>query len=77
MQCINRSDCFDEDSRLRRCAEDFKRKLEDLNNQVYQTIQSHLVAGVENSIAGIRYFRVQGDGPRIPEVTAKEPLVPR
>ncbi|KAG8263282.1 4-alpha-glucanotransferase activity protein [Homalodisca vitripennis] len=74
---VYRSDCFDEDTRLRRCTEEFKRKLEELNEAVNHKIQGHLVAAVENCIAGMRYFRVQGDGPRIPEVTAKDPLVPR
>lgn len=74
---IFRNDCFDEDTRLRRCAEEFKRKLESLNDEVFQKIQSHLVAAVENCIAGIRYFRVQHDGPRIAEVSAQDPLVPR
>lgn len=74
---VFRIDCFDEDARLRRCAEEFKKQLEALNSEIFQKIQSHLVAAVENCLAGIRYFRVQHDGPRIPEVTAKEPLVPR
>uniref|UniRef100_A0A1B6F753 Glycogen debranching enzyme n=1 Tax=Cuerna arida TaxID=1464854 RepID=A0A1B6F753_9HEMI len=74
---VYRSDSFDEDTRLRRCTEEFKRKLEELNEAVNHKIQGHLVAAVENCVAGMRYFRVQGDGPRIPEVTAKDPLVPR
>ncbi|XP_063230044.1 glycogen debranching enzyme [Bacillus rossius redtenbacheri] len=72
-----RSDCFDEDTRLRRCSEDFKACLEQLNKEKHDEIQGHLLSAVENTIAGIRYFRVQSDGPRIKEVSVKHPLVPR
>lgn len=72
-----RSDCFDEDTRLRRCIEEFKNKLDQLNREVCEKLDSHLNSAVENSIAGIRYFRVQHDGPRIEKVTDKDPLVPR
>lgn len=72
-----RGDCFDEDTRLRKCTEEFKRRLEELNGEIYHQVQGHLVAAVDNCIAGIRYFRVQDDGPRIPIVSDKEPLVPR
>nr|CAD7601350.1 unnamed protein product [Timema genevievae] len=74
---VYRSDCFDEDTRLRRCSEEFKLCLEKLNKEILDKIQDHLQAAVENSIAGIRYFRVQSDGPRIKQVSLKNPLVPR
>ncbi|XP_075221320.1 glycogen debranching enzyme isoform X2 [Lycorma delicatula] len=74
---VYRSDCFDEDTRLRKCTEDFKQCLEQLNGEVYHQVQGHLVSAVDNCIAGIRYFRVQSDGPRIPIVSEKEPLMPR
>jgi hypothetical protein len=72
-----RSDCFDEDTRLRRCTEDFKAHLERLNQAKYDEIQGHLHAAVENCLAGMRYFRIQQDGPHIREVSVKNPLVPR
>ncbi|XP_050428887.1 glycogen debranching enzyme isoform X2 [Adelges cooleyi] len=74
---IYRSDCFDEDTRLHRCSYELKLKLEEMNSAVYDRIQAHIVAAVDNCIAGIRYFRIQPDGPRIPKVSIKEPLVPR
>ncbi|KAJ8667077.1 hypothetical protein QAD02_008739 [Eretmocerus hayati] len=74
---IYRPDCFDEDTRLQRCAQELKNKLQELNGVVINEIQNHLNAAVENSIAGIRYFRVQSDGPRIKEVSERNPLVPR
>ncbi|XP_066992681.2 glycogen debranching enzyme [Anabrus simplex] len=74
---IYRSDCFDEETRLRRCTEEFKQCIEALNNTVFSEVQDHLQAAVNNCIAGMRYFRVQPDGPRIKEVSLKNPLVPR
>lgn len=74
---VYRNDSFDEDSRLKRCTEDFKNKLDSLNNAIIEDINDHLTAAVENVIAGIRYFRVQPDGPRVKEITIKNPLVYR
>lgn len=74
---IYRPDCFDEETRLKRCAEDLKNKLQELNEAISNNVQNHLNAAVENTIAGVRYFRVQYDGPRIKEISEKNPLVPR
>lgn len=74
---LHRADCFDEETRLKRCAEDLKNKLQELNEAISNNVQNHLNAAVENAIAGIRYFRVQCDGPRIKEIGEKNPLVPR
>ncbi|KAL6433430.1 hypothetical protein ACFW04_006521 [Cataglyphis niger] len=72
-----RADCFDEETRLKRCSEDLKNKLQELNEAISNNVQNHLNAAIENVIAGIRYFRVQCDGPRIKEISKKNPLVPR
>lgn len=72
-----RSDCFDEDTRLQQCSIQLKLKLESLNNIVYNEIQGHLDAAVDNCIGGIRYFRVQPDGPKLTNVSTDNPLVPR
>ncbi|XP_060864608.1 glycogen debranching enzyme isoform X2 [Metopolophium dirhodum] len=74
---IYRSNCFDEDTRLGRCSLELKLKLETLNNIVFNEVQEHLIAAVDNSIAGIRYFRVQPDGPKLTKVSITNPLVPR
>lgn len=74
---IYRSDCFDEDSRQKRCAEELRKKLQELNETIVNEIQNHLNAAVENSISGMRYFRVQSDGPQLKEVSERNPLVPR
>lgn len=62
---------------MKRCAEDLRKKLQELNNMITNEIQNHLNAAVENTIAGIRYFRVQGDGPKLKEISERNPLVPR
>ncbi|XP_070513892.1 glycogen debranching enzyme isoform X3 [Cardiocondyla obscurior] len=72
-----RADCFDEETRLKRCAENLKNKLQELNEVIINDVRNHLNAAVENSIAGIRYFRVQPGGPRIKEISEKHSLVPR
>ncbi|XP_012280901.1 glycogen debranching enzyme [Orussus abietinus] len=72
-----RVDCFDEETRLKRCAEDLRKNLQELNDVIINEIQNHLNAAVENTIAGIRYFRVQSDGPRQKEISERNPLVSR
>lgn len=72
-----RGDCFDEETRLRRCGEDFKQHVEGLNNICKESLHNHLNSAIENCIAGMRYFRVQDDGPHIREVSAKSPLIDR
>jgi hypothetical protein len=68
---------IEDDTRLHHCGESFKSYLEEMNKEMFDEIQNHLLAAVENCIAGMRYFRVQHDGPHIKEVSAKHPLVPR
>lgn len=72
-----RLDSFDEETRIKRCGEDFKKNLDALNAVAIAKVNEHLSAAVENVIAGVRYFRVQSDGPRIKEVSVKNPLTPR
>lgn len=67
-------DCFDEESRLRKCSDAFRRHLEWLNEQVRCEIQDYLNYAVENCLAGIRYERVQDDGPRVTEISKKHPV---
>lgn len=74
---IFRPDCYDEETRIKRCGEDFRKKLDSLNRVIIDEINAHLHSAVENTIAGIRYFRVQHDGPRIKEVSVKDPLTIR
>ncbi|KAK4875160.1 hypothetical protein RN001_011582 [Aquatica leii] len=71
---VYRSDTFDEDTRLKRCGEEFKKKLDELNKEAADEINLHLNVAVENTIAGIRYFRVQQDGPKVTEITIQNPI---
>ncbi|XP_021957483.1 glycogen debranching enzyme isoform X2 [Folsomia candida] len=54
--------------------ESFRHHLYRLNENMYNLVQSHLHAAVENVIAGVRYERLQHDGPKLPQVTDKDPL---
>ena len=74
---VYRNDCFDEETRIKKCSEEFKNKLDSLNKRVIDEFDDHLKAAIDNAIAGIRYFRVQHDGPKIKEVSVKSPLVDR
>lgn len=62
---VFRSDTFDEDSRRRKCIEAFRTKLDELNGAIRKEIDDYLSYAVENALAGVRYERVQGDGPRV------------
>ncbi|XP_046960879.1 glycogen debranching enzyme [Vanessa cardui] len=74
---VYRSDCYDEESRLKRSCEELRRRLEQLNEAAADCMRDHLCAALDNCVAGMRYFRLQSDGPKIEEVSAKNPLVPR
>ncbi|CAG9856411.1 unnamed protein product [Phyllotreta striolata] len=71
------TDTYDEDSRLKKCSEQFKSKLDSLNDAKTVEINGHLTAAIENVLAGIRYFRIQADGPKFEDITIKTPLVYR
>ncbi|XP_065090211.1 glycogen debranching enzyme isoform X1 [Ochlerotatus camptorhynchus] len=71
---VFRQDCFDEDSRKRKCTEAFRGKLQWLNEEVRKEIQAHLDYAIENCLAGTRYERVQADGPQVKGISVKYPL---
>lgn len=60
-----RADCFDEDTRRRKCIDGFRSRLEELNDVVWRQIQDYLNYAVENTLAGVRYERIQHDGPNV------------
>ncbi|XP_037299279.1 glycogen debranching enzyme-like isoform X2 [Manduca sexta] len=74
---VYRADCYDEESRLKRCCEELQRRLERLNDAAADELRAHLRAAIDNVVAGMRYFRLQSDGPKIEEVSSEHPLVPR
>ncbi|KAI8428402.1 hypothetical protein MSG28_007227 [Choristoneura fumiferana] len=74
---VYHADCYDEETRLKRCCDHLRRRLEHLNAAARDDLDGHLRAAVDNCVAGMRYFRLQEDGPKIEEVSEKNPLVPR
>ncbi|XP_063621048.1 glycogen debranching enzyme [Cydia splendana] len=74
---VYRADCYDEEARLKKCCEELRRTLEQLNAAAREEVEGHLRAALDNCVAGMRYFRLQADGPKIEEVSEKNPLVPR
>jgi len=54
----------------------FRQCLNELNGQIYDEIQSHLNAAVENVISATRYERLDPNGPKIEVVSCLNPLVP-
>ncbi|XP_045521820.1 glycogen debranching enzyme [Pieris brassicae] len=71
-----RADCPDEEARLARCAAAFHARLLELNAAAAHVVLDHLRAAVDNCAAAMRYERLQSDGPRLREVSARHPLVP-
>lgn len=71
---IFRPDCFDEDTRIRKCSESFRKALEDYNQLKRAEIDGHMGAAVDNALAGTRYERVQSDGPRVRIINIQYPV---
>lgn len=70
-------DVTTEKERVDRCSGLLRVKLEELNHAISSEVHSHLTAAVNNVLAGMRYQRIQADGPHISEVSRKYPLVPQ
>lgn len=51
--------------------------MERLNESVRKEIEDHQNAAVENVLAGVRYERLQEDGPRLREISVRNPLFTR
>lgn len=52
-------------------------KLQEVNKNTLEVIQNHIAAAVENVLSGVRYERVQNNGPRYPKVNEDTPLTHR
>lgn len=77
MNYFSRNDSFDEETRVQKCASEFKSHVEALNSDLKNSVKNHITAGIDNCIAGLRYFRVQPDGPGLREISDKSPLFTR
>ncbi|CRK94139.1 CLUMA_CG007658, isoform A [Clunio marinus] len=71
---VFRNDCFDEDNRIRKCGEGFRKTLEDYNARMKCEIDGHMKCAVGNALAGVRYERVQHDGPQFRTIDFGHPL---
>lgn len=67
-------DCYDEESRVRKCAEIFRGCLEAYNTRMKAEIDGHMQSAVENALAGVRYERVQQDGPQVRVISHQYPV---
>lgn len=65
---------FDEDTRIKKCSENFRKCLEQFNEKMKLEIDGHMCSAVENALAGVRYERVQSDGPRIKVINMYNPV---
>lgn len=74
MYNIFRQDSFDEDTRIRKVSESLRYRLEELNYKMKEQIDDHLKGAVENALAGVRYERVQNDGPKVREISLHHPV---
>lgn len=60
---------------INRAVDNLRNKLNHLNEGAKHVTKCHISSAIDNILAGARYERLQNDGPRIPEVTAKQPLI--
>lgn len=71
---VFRPDCFDEDTRIRKCGEAFRHALENYNKGVREEVNNHMNYAIDNALAGARYERIQNDGPKYRIIDIGHPL---
>lgn len=69
-----RPDCFDEDTRIRKCSESFRKALETYNQKVLDEVRGLMNYAIDNGLAGVRYERVQNDGPKFRTIDHSHPV---
>ncbi|XP_041976010.1 glycogen debranching enzyme isoform X2 [Aricia agestis] len=74
---VYRAGCHDEQSRVQACCAELRAALLSLNAAAAAEVEGHLRAAIDNCVAGMMYFRLQEDGPKVEEVSETHPLVPR
>ncbi|XP_064477462.1 glycogen debranching enzyme-like isoform X2 [Ornithodoros turicata] len=67
----------DAPQQIERCCAELRSCLFQLNDAAKQVLLNHLHAAVENVVKGVRYLRVQEDGPKKQDVSPENPLVSR
>lgn len=70
-----RHDAHSEEDRVNKCCDAFRWKLQQLNDEKYREVQSHLDAAINNLIANARYRFLDPSGPRCKAISAKDPIM--
>lgn len=65
----------DEEERIEKCSSAFRHHLVELNHHAHLAMNEDLRHAVNNVIANVRYHHIEHHGPRLKEVTEKNPLV--
>lgn len=71
---VFRPDCFDEDTRIRKCSESFRKALETYNQKIFDEVNGIMNYAIDNALAGVRYERVQSDGPKFRTIDISHPV---
>lgn len=71
---VFRPDCFDEDTRIRKCSEAFRHAMEAYNQRVRSEVDGSMNYAIDNALAGVRYERVQQDGPKFRTIDVSHPV---
>ncbi|XP_069581806.1 glycogen debranching enzyme-like isoform X1 [Brachyistius frenatus] len=67
---LNQSDVPD-------CCDAFRRRLEELNFDLYREMNQHAAQAIDCIVGNVVYERVAAEGPQLGKVTRKHPLCPR
>lgn len=71
---LHHNNAPDETHRVKICVKQFRKALIALNECIVREIHADMEYAVNNCIAGARYERVQGDGPRVKGISLQYPL---
>lgn len=73
---LSSSDALDEKERLQLCCDAFKAHLISRNEVIKNNeVADHIESAIKSSQNGVRYERLDPNGPKHPRVTKKSPLV--
>ena len=64
-----------EEDRINSCCAAFRGRLDELNAEKYNEVQSHLEAAMTNVIANARWRFVDQHGEKVEKVTPKQPIM--
>ncbi|CAK9302640.1 unnamed protein product [Gordionus sp. m RMFG-2023] len=64
-----------EADRIEICCNEFRNKLHNLNHAKWEEMESHLRSAAEAVVRNCRYYYLDGNGPKWPEVSMETPIV--